>query len=121
MIRIICFIPRELSKSKPLLPEDVDDKQLQFLKHNKHLTGLKSLIELCSTGCALVLSPRIKELEENSKKATQQYLERKRKEEVRRRENESETKKQKNNIFYQIVISIIVLIFEGFKLPDKYF
>ena len=66
------------------------------------MTGLKSLIELCSTGCALVLSPRIKELEKNSKQATQQYLEIKRKEEVRRRENESETKKQKTISFTKL-------------------
>ena len=77
MVHIICPIPRELSRSKTLLVEEVGDEQLQLLKHNKYLTGLKSLIELCSTGCALVLSPRIKELEENSKQATQQYLERK--------------------------------------------
>ena len=102
MVRIICPTPRVLSKANPLLPEEVDEEQLQLLKHNKHLTGLKSLIELCSTGCALVLSPRIKELEENSKQATQQYLERKRKEEVRRRENESETKKQKTISFTKL-------------------
>ena len=102
MVRITCPIPRVLSKGKPLLPDEVDEKQLQLLKHNKHLTGLKSLIELCSTGCALVLSPRIKELEKNSKQATQQYLEIKRKEEVRRRENESETKKQKTISFTKL-------------------
>ena len=48
------------------------------------------------------ISPRIKELEESSKQATQQYLEIKRKEEVRRRENESETKKQKTISFTKL-------------------
>ena len=78
VLHIICLIPRKLSKSnqtKPnLLPEEVDDEQLYLLKHNKHLRGLKILIELCSVECALVLNPCIKELEENIKQALNNTL-----------------------------------------------
>ena len=66
VVRIICPIPRVLSKAKPLLREEVDEEQLQLLKHNKHLTGLKSLIELCSGECAP--RPLINTLTEKGKK-----------------------------------------------------
>ena len=74
VVHIIFPIPRKLSISKPLLPDEVDDEQLYLLKHNKHLRGLKILIELCSVECALVLNPCIKELEENIKQALNNTL-----------------------------------------------